>query len=130
MYRRSSLSVTEALEELGAAVRDARQRAGLSQRDLEALSGVDQSSISRMERGRVPGMRLDKLARVAMVLGGLLLVPVDPVDRGDAWTRLMTRRREAGVIDAPQGDPPEADPALSFETEADAEERSLGPSGR
>ncbi len=43
----------------------AHEPAALSQRDLEALSGVDQTAISRMERGLVPGMRLEKFARVA-----------------------------------------------------------------
>jgi transcriptional regulator with XRE-family HTH domain len=124
MYRRRSFTDIEALEELGSAVRDARQRAGLSQRHLEALSGVNQSAISRMERGRVPGMRLDKLARIAMVLGELLLVPADPADRGDAWTRLMDRHRQAGMVDTPRGDTPQVDPTASLEVEA--EERPNG----
>jgi transcriptional regulator with XRE-family HTH domain len=62
-----------ALETLGEAVRIARQRCGLTQQALEALTGVDQTAISRMERARVPGMALDKFARVAIVLAAHLL---------------------------------------------------------
>jgi hypothetical protein len=63
-----------ALERLGQAVRRARERSALSQRALEGLTGVDQTAISRMERGLVPGMALAKFARVAVALDGYLLV--------------------------------------------------------
>ena len=43
----------DALEALGRAVRFARQQSSLTQRELEALTGVDQTAISRMERGVV-----------------------------------------------------------------------------
>ena len=73
----------DALVMLGQAVRRARTRSPLSQRDLEALSGVDQTAISRMERGVAPGMGLDKFARVAAVLVADLLVsdPASPEHR-------------------------------------------------
>ena len=73
----------DALVMLGQAVRRARTRSALSQRDLEALSGVDQTAISRMERGVAPGMGLDKFARVAAVLVADLLVsePASPEHR-------------------------------------------------
>jgi hypothetical protein len=64
----------DALEALGRAVRFARQQSSLTQRTLEALTGVDQTAISRMERGVVPGMGLVRFARIAMVLRGNLLV--------------------------------------------------------
>ena len=68
----------DALLMLGQAVLRARARAALSQRGLEARTGVHQSAISRMERGVAPGMALEKFARVAAVLADYLLVS-DPV---------------------------------------------------
>jgi transcriptional regulator with XRE-family HTH domain len=73
MYPQRTARELGALETLGEAVRIARQRCGLTQRDLEALTDVDQTAISRMERARVPGMALDKFARVAIVLAAHLL---------------------------------------------------------
>ena len=46
----------------------ARVGQGLSQRNLEALTGVDQSTISRLENGSAAGLRLDKLAVIIAVL--------------------------------------------------------------
>jgi transcriptional regulator with XRE-family HTH domain len=62
----------EALEMVGRAVRVARIRAGMSQRTLEARSGVDQTAISRLERGLRPQMGVEKFARIALVLGHYL----------------------------------------------------------
>ncbi len=71
----------EALEMVGQAVRLARQRASMSQRVLAARSGVSQTTISRLERGVVPGMGLEQFARIAMVLANdlfsRLLFPAD-----------------------------------------------------
>jgi len=49
-------------------VRDGRRQAGLSQRQLERLSGVDQTTISRLERGLMPRLGLDRLAAVCGAL--------------------------------------------------------------
>jgi len=71
----------EALEMVGQAVRLARQRASMSQRVLAARAGVSQTTISRLERGVVPGMGLEQFARIAMVLAddlfSRLLFPAD-----------------------------------------------------
>ncbi|MCY7417331.1 MAG: helix-turn-helix domain-containing protein [Chloroflexi bacterium] len=71
----------EALEMVGQAVRLARQRASMSQRGLAARAGVGQTTVSRLERGVVPGMGLEMFARVAMVLASDLfsgrLFPAD-----------------------------------------------------
>jgi transcriptional regulator with XRE-family HTH domain len=51
---------------LGAALREAREFKAVSQRQLGKLSGVDYSSISRMERGEFAApdpLKLQKLAR-------------------------------------------------------------------
>ncbi|MGH2554568.1 MAG: helix-turn-helix domain-containing protein [Actinomycetota bacterium] len=56
--------------ELGKAIREAREAKGISQRQLGKLSGVDYSSISRMERGEFASpdpVKLQKLARLLEV---------------------------------------------------------------
>ena len=57
------------LQRIGRTVMLARLGQGLSQRDLGALSHVDQSTICRLENSRAPGLRLDKLATIIAVLG-------------------------------------------------------------
>ena len=66
----------QGLQCIGRAVRQRRQRLGLSQRQLESLSGVDQTVISRLENGRLGGLRWSRFARLVGVLGGL--APDDP----------------------------------------------------
>jgi transcriptional regulator with XRE-family HTH domain len=62
---------------IGAAVREARLGRGLSQRQLAWRSLLAQSTISKLETGRLRGMRLQSLARlfgvlrVGVSLGGL-----------------------------------------------------------
>ena len=56
--------------ELGKAIREAREAKGISQRELGKKSGVNYSSISRMERGEFASpdpVALQKLARVLEV---------------------------------------------------------------
>ena len=48
-----------------------RHRLGMSQRTLELVSGVDQSVISRLETGRLRGIRWSRLAKVVAALGGI-----------------------------------------------------------
>ncbi len=57
-----------ALAALGAAVRVARHHLGWSQRDLAARADVNQSVVSRIERGVIPGMALILYAKVARAL--------------------------------------------------------------
>jgi DNA-binding XRE family transcriptional regulator len=68
------------LEVLGDLVHRVRRLNGLSQRSLGALCGVHQSTISRLERGRLRCLRLRTLARILGVLH-------DPL-QGRAPTRL------------------------------------------
>jgi ribosome-binding protein aMBF1 (putative translation factor) len=62
------------LDVIGRMVLDGRRRANLSQGQLERMSGVDQTTISRLERGRLPGISLSRLAAIlgtlALALGG------------------------------------------------------------
>jgi transcriptional regulator with XRE-family HTH domain len=74
------------LERIGKTTMLARVGQGLSQRRLEALCGVDQSTICRLENGLAPGLRLDKLAKIIAVLGVDKfdqLRPIRPTRPGD-----------------------------------------------
>jgi transcriptional regulator with XRE-family HTH domain len=53
----------------GAALRQARTSAGLSQRALANLAGLNQSTICRLEAGAIGGLRYATLIRVLLALG-------------------------------------------------------------
>lgn len=64
-----------ATEEITRSLRVSREKAGLSQRDLSAKSGVHQSHISKIENGGTD-LRLSSLVELARVLGqDVVLVP-------------------------------------------------------
>ena len=73
---------------LGRAVRDARKRRRLTQKQLGAKVGLSQASISRIERGKGGGLTLDGWQRIALALGIQLLVTLqrdpqqEPTDAG------------------------------------------------
>ncbi len=48
-----------------------RRRLGMTQQTLELASGVDQTVISRLETGRLRGIRWSRLAMMVAVLGGI-----------------------------------------------------------
>jgi len=58
------------LRALGAMVRRARRDVGISQHSLARVVGVDQSVISRLENGKLPGLRLRNLGAVIAALDG------------------------------------------------------------
>lgn len=58
------------------AVAAARALAGLSQKQLAALSGIDQSDISKIERG-VANPSVATLDRIASALGGKLTITIE-----------------------------------------------------
>jgi hypothetical protein len=66
---------------IGLLVRRRRQRLGLSQRQLELLSGIDQSVISRLENGLLTGLRWSRFAQLVEAIGGLAETDPQP-----AWT--------------------------------------------
>ncbi|HEX5012864.1 MAG TPA: helix-turn-helix transcriptional regulator [Candidatus Limnocylindrales bacterium] len=72
----------DGLEILGRALYEARRVAGVTQRQLGEMVGVDQSTISRLERGRLTGLRLTKLA---LIISGLdaLTFDLPPYARAD-----------------------------------------------
>jgi transcriptional regulator with XRE-family HTH domain len=57
-----------ALEELGAGIRYLRQQQLLTQRVLAERCGLSQSTISRLENGLAPGVRVAWLARLFAAL--------------------------------------------------------------
>jgi len=59
-----------AFRHLGTIIRTARLRLGYTQRHLERLSGVDQTTISRLENGRLTSLRLVRLAAIFLALTG------------------------------------------------------------
>jgi len=63
--------VRRGFELLGRIVRTRRLRLALSQRQLESLTGVDQSVISRLENGKLYGLRWARFARIVDALDGL-----------------------------------------------------------
>lgn len=62
--------VAEVLRELGRELRKARIGSGFSQSELSGASGVDQGTISRLERGLAPGLRFATYARLIEIVGG------------------------------------------------------------
>jgi DNA-binding XRE family transcriptional regulator len=59
---------------LGRAISEGRRRAGMSQRHLATRSGVDQPTISRLERGLLSGISLRRLAAIFAVLNDIFRV--------------------------------------------------------
>lgn len=59
------------------AVLSARAKAGLSQKELSELTGIDQSDISKIERG-VANPSVATLERIAAALGGRLTIAIEP----------------------------------------------------
>lgn len=76
---------------IGRLVRRRRDLVGVSQRQLQLLSGIDQSVISRHETGQLRGLRFSRLARLVDALGGI--GDADPLP---AWaTRYAPSSRDA-----------------------------------
>lgn len=71
--RREAVTVHKASSR---AVASARARAGLSQKQLAELTGIDQSDISKIERG-VANPSVATLDRIATALGGTLSIAIE-----------------------------------------------------
>ena len=61
---------------VGSALQAARAQLGISQKQLSAISGIDQSDISKIERG-VANPSVSTLERLAKALGGKLHISFD-----------------------------------------------------
>jgi transcriptional regulator with XRE-family HTH domain len=66
------------MELIGAALKRRRLRLGLTQMDLERMTGIDQSVISRIERARRWGLAWPRFAMLVDALGGLDFEPDPP----------------------------------------------------
>ncbi|HEY1616677.1 MAG TPA: XRE family transcriptional regulator [Streptosporangiaceae bacterium] len=80
------------LEAVGARVREARNRAGLSQRDVEAEAGISQPMLHRIEVGKRTSATLSDIDRLAAVLG----VGLDELLYGSAVERRVQVAARAG----------------------------------
>jgi transcriptional regulator with XRE-family HTH domain len=91
----------ELLVLFGADLRRCRYNAGLSQETVERIARVDQSSISRVERGLVPRMAMAKVVRLGRALGRDFPLGFCPHDHDCAWQPLGRQvvRRPAWELD-------------------------------
>ena len=83
-----SSSQQEIMRRFGVELRRCRLQAGHSQASIAELSGVAQSTISRLERGKAPRAALHIVVRMSVVLGLRLPLAFCPHDHHCAWERL------------------------------------------
>ena len=82
------------LDAIGIAFRRARAARGLTQRQLAERSSVPQSTISRLENGKMPSVRASHLTRLVTVLGRVV-IEADRTAwfwRGDSHHRRLVAR--------------------------------------
>ena len=89
----NELAEAYGLRAIGTSVRRARLGQGMSQRQLGWRAGLNQSTISRLESGRLRTMRMVTLARIVGILrlGPDRLFPGEPA----ASTRRLPREEAA-----------------------------------
>ena len=85
------------LLDLGRTVRNARRSAGWSQRQLADRAGLSQSSISRLERGLLPGLKIKRLGPIVASLGSLVIRSPSPREEA-------ARSDPAGGVASPPAD--------------------------
>lgn len=73
-------------------IREARRRAGLTQRELAERAGTTQSAIARLESGRT-SPSFDTVRRMLRLCGFTLLVALDPYDDSDLAQALALLRK-------------------------------------
>jgi transcriptional regulator with XRE-family HTH domain len=97
--RRNETPTPETIE-VGLRFRHGRRQAGLSQRDVEDRSGISQSEISRLERGKTPGMSAYRVFAIALALGDRFPFGVCPHPHRCAYSAetLTTAGTQVGVI--------------------------------
>jgi transcriptional regulator with XRE-family HTH domain len=83
---------------LGNGLRDARQRAGMSQRRLAARAGLSQPEISRLETGRGSDAGLDTWAACAAAVGSQLAAFLEQASGADLPRDIEHLRRQNLVV--------------------------------
>ena len=88
-------------------MREARRRAGLTQRELAERAGTTQSAIARLESGRT-SPSFDQVLRLIKLCGFRLDVALDPYDDSDvaqaeALLRLPVEERLDYLVDVVEG---------------------------
>lgn len=85
---RDAFENAQLLEELGVMLRALRHEAGMSQQQLQAITGVHQADISRMENGamdREPNLAM--LRKIANATGYRVVIGLRKVDAKDVRPR-------------------------------------------
>lgn len=90
--RANDPQVDAVLRRLGSQVRHGRRISGLSQRQVEARTGIDQTTISRLENGIATRLPLERL--------GLVLLAVDVELRARPTTD-ATKMPDGASLDGP-----------------------------
>jgi transcriptional regulator with XRE-family HTH domain len=72
----------DALAALGRQVLGARRHAALSQRDVEAVTGIDQTTVVRIEHGKATGLPLRRFAILLAALDAGVATRRPPVALG------------------------------------------------
>jgi DNA-binding Xre family transcriptional regulator len=71
------LAEARAVRTVCAALREARHNKGLTLGDVETLTGIDRSALSKLERGERPNVTFETLGRYAAALGKQLRVALE-----------------------------------------------------
>jgi transcriptional regulator with XRE-family HTH domain len=101
---------------IGGQVKASRIAASLTQMQVEELTGIDQTSISRLETGKGAAMRLDRFATLLMAIDA----EIRPAERRvPAWQEPMMLFDDAD-------DDAESDADADAEPDAEPEEASKG----
>ena len=74
---RALLAEARAVGEVCSALREAREAQGFSLGDVERITGIDRSALSKLERGERPNVTFETLGRYAAALGKRLRVELE-----------------------------------------------------
>lgn len=104
---------------LGARIRNARRRHGLTQRELAAAAGVSESLIKKLEQGTITDLRLETTRRLAVAMdvptSALMTGPDAPVPAPESTQRWEPVRL---AINGEHGDEPAEEPTAEGITQA------------
>jgi DNA-binding Xre family transcriptional regulator len=74
---RALLAETRAVGKVCSALRAAREARGFTLGDIERITGIDRSALSKLERGERPNVTFETLGRYAAALGKRLRVELE-----------------------------------------------------